>query len=193
MIFEVPEPTRGEIHFRLFDIPVRVHPYFWLTTLFMGLSPDVGTLLIWVGVVFVSILWHELGHVFAYRFFGIRGDVVYADSAASRCRIGKFEGLSRAWSLQPSGHCAEFLIAASGVRVSVEFFMKTTTMRRWSCRDLMWVNGCLRAHLGESAAHLSSRWRPGRASVVRKAHRGARTPAVTHRFSSGRSKFSIRS
>jgi stage IV sporulation protein FB len=101
MIFEVPEPTRGEIHFRLFDIPVRVHPYFWLMTLFMGLSPDVGTLLIWMGVVFVSILWHELGHVFAYRFFGIRGDVVLYGFGGWRCRIAKFAGPSREWSPQP--------------------------------------------------------------------------------------------
>jgi len=75
-LVDCPDSTRGEWRFRIFDIPVRVHPYFWLTTIFMGASEDVGRMLIWVGVCFVSILLHELGHVAAFRFFGIRADVV---------------------------------------------------------------------------------------------------------------------
>jgi stage IV sporulation protein FB len=77
MFLSEPPRSNGDLHFRVFGFPVRVHPYFWLVTAIMGLgSGDEGTapmeLLTWVGVVFVSILVHELGHAFLQRRFGGR-------------------------------------------------------------------------------------------------------------------------
>jgi Zn-dependent protease len=77
-------PTRFDLRFRVGDIPVRVHPFFWLTTVLLGLnSPsDLGVpryllyLLIWVAIVFVSILVHELGHVLMGRRLGSRGHIL---------------------------------------------------------------------------------------------------------------------
>jgi Zn-dependent protease len=140
MIFEVPEPTRGEIHFRLFDTPVRVHPYFWLMTLFMGLSPDVGTLLIWMGVVFVSILWHELGHVFAYRFFGIRGDVVLYGFGGLAVPDREIRGTFARVVTSAAGPCAGFLIAAAVFAYQLNFY-ENNYYEAMVLRDLMWVNG----------------------------------------------------
>jgi Zn-dependent protease len=52
---------------------VRVSPLFWLTAAIMGLGRE-GTppaeMLVWVAVVFVSVLVHELGHAFTQRRFG---------------------------------------------------------------------------------------------------------------------------
>ncbi|MBL9161196.1 MAG: hypothetical protein JNL18_00485 [Planctomycetaceae bacterium] len=75
MFLSEPPPSQGDVRFRVFGFPVRVHPYFWLVTGIMGLrSGDQGTrpaeLLTWVGVVFVSILVHELGHAVMQRRFG---------------------------------------------------------------------------------------------------------------------------
>src|SRR5262249_30155767 len=42
----------------------------------LGGSEDVGATLIWVAVCFVSILLHEFGHVAAFRFFGVKSDVL---------------------------------------------------------------------------------------------------------------------
>ncbi len=68
-----PPPTQADLHFRLFGIPVRVHPFFWIVTLLLGLGgserADPIRVLIWVAVVFVSILVHEFGHAFTQRFF----------------------------------------------------------------------------------------------------------------------------
>jgi Zn-dependent protease len=77
MLLTEPPPSPGDLHFRVFGIPVRVHPFFWLVTVIMGLNTgEEGTppaeLLIWVAVVFVSILVHELGHAFLQRRFGGR-------------------------------------------------------------------------------------------------------------------------
>jgi Zn-dependent protease len=76
MLLYEPPPSPGDLHFRLFGIPVRVHPFFWLTTVLLGLNPRGGTppaeLLIWITVAFVSILVHELGHAGVQRWFGGR-------------------------------------------------------------------------------------------------------------------------
>jgi stage IV sporulation protein FB len=63
-----PAPTQGDLHFRAFGVPVRVHPMFWFVSLLLGLggsgpAEPLQTVL-WVAVVFVSILVHELGHAF---------------------------------------------------------------------------------------------------------------------------------
>ncbi len=68
-----PPPTQADLHFRLFGIPVRVHPFFWIVTLLLGLGgsepADPIRVLIWVAVVFVSILVHEFGHALTQRYF----------------------------------------------------------------------------------------------------------------------------
>jgi len=58
--------------FSIGRIPVRVDPSFFMMALFIGWGSGRGAALlaIWVGVVFVSVLWHELGHAVACRRFG---------------------------------------------------------------------------------------------------------------------------
>ena len=74
--------TRFDLNFRVGDIPVRVHPFFWLSTVLLGLDPKLPGidkltyLLVWAAVLFVSILVHELGHVLMGRTFGARGHIL---------------------------------------------------------------------------------------------------------------------
>lgn len=70
-----PQPTPYDLTFRLGPFPVRVHPLFWVITAVMGGSAfrteyPITFILIWVAVVLVSILVHELGHALAFRWFG---------------------------------------------------------------------------------------------------------------------------
>jgi Zn-dependent protease len=63
------------MRFSLFGIPVHVQPIFWLVALMLGApsgtSPrQIGQLALWMVVLFVSILAHELGHAFAMRAYG---------------------------------------------------------------------------------------------------------------------------
>ncbi|HHH30887.1 MAG TPA: hypothetical protein ENK57_21435 [Polyangiaceae bacterium] len=75
-----PQP-RG--HFALLGFPVRVQPFFWLITIGFGASgirgpwnqEALGHIAIWVAVIFVSILWHELGHAFAMRRYGFEPSI----------------------------------------------------------------------------------------------------------------------
>jgi Zn-dependent protease len=75
-----PQPTPADLQFRIFGTPVRVHPMFWLVSALLGwhVQRELGFvyLLIWILCVFVSILVHELGHIWMGRFFGSDGHIV---------------------------------------------------------------------------------------------------------------------
>lgn len=80
------QPTEYDLQFSVFGIPVRVIPTFWLLAALLGWSLiQLGLIyvLVWILVVFVSILAHELGHaltaarlgypprIFLYHFGGV--------------------------------------------------------------------------------------------------------------------------
>lgn len=67
------------LRFRLGSISVVVHPVHFLFALVLGMSgftqipagvPQAAGLVIWVALVFISVLFHELGHALAFRAFG---------------------------------------------------------------------------------------------------------------------------
>jgi stage IV sporulation protein FB len=77
LLFQTPPPTRYDLRFNLAGFPVRVHPLFWLIAILLGsASADLVQILIWVLVVFVSILVHELGHALAFRRYGLSSQII---------------------------------------------------------------------------------------------------------------------
>jgi len=76
-----PPRTPWDLNFQVVGFPVRVHPLFWLVGLLLGFSSgnDPGAairLAIWLVVLFVSILVHELGHALMFRRFGRDAHIV---------------------------------------------------------------------------------------------------------------------
>lgn len=70
-MFQAAPQTRFDLRFNIAGFPVRVHPLFWVIAILLGSgSNNLGMILIWIVVVFVSILVHELGHAFAFRRYG---------------------------------------------------------------------------------------------------------------------------
>ncbi len=66
-------PTDFDLDFTVFNIPVRVSPWFWIASAVLGwgaLDRGVLMLMLWIFVVFVSILVHELGHAITAKWFG---------------------------------------------------------------------------------------------------------------------------
>jgi len=59
-------------HFHVAGIPVRVHPLFFLVAFASGwgLRDEFARLALWMAIVFVSVLLHELGHALAFRRYG---------------------------------------------------------------------------------------------------------------------------
>ncbi|MFK7988005.1 MAG: site-2 protease family protein [Sandaracinaceae bacterium] len=69
--------TTAAIQFRFLGFPVRVTPFFFLMSVVLGWPASSQfdraffiQLGMWVAIVGVSILWHELGHGFAMRRYG---------------------------------------------------------------------------------------------------------------------------
>ncbi len=128
--------------FRVFGIPVKVNASFLLVAALLGLSGGrVSLVLTWVGVVFVSILVHELGHALTARSFG----------ATVAIELNGIGGLTK-WSgteeqLGPGRRAA---IAAAGSAVGVIFgaliwvFEQTTGPYGgelgFTISTLVWVN-----------------------------------------------------
>jgi stage IV sporulation protein FB len=82
-----PQATSADLLFDLAGIRVRVSAYFWLAAGLLGWNVCQGfslgdqrlllqMLVMWIGVVFVSILVHEMGHALAYRNFGQAAHIV---------------------------------------------------------------------------------------------------------------------
>ncbi|MFO0904921.1 MAG: site-2 protease family protein [Pirellulales bacterium] len=77
MFFSEPPQTGYDLRFHIGPIPVRVHPLFWLISLLMGANlQDPKLIALWIGVSFLSILVHELGHALAMIRYGERPRVV---------------------------------------------------------------------------------------------------------------------
>jgi len=73
--------TPLDLHLRLFGSRVIVQPWFWLIAALLApvrLNSDNGIalLLLWILAVFFSILLHEFGHVWMWRIFGVRADIL---------------------------------------------------------------------------------------------------------------------
>lgn len=105
MFLAEPPPSSGDLHFRVAGFPVRIHPYFWLITLFMGMQGDAApaAVLSWVLAVVLSILVHELGHAFMQRHYGGRPRIVlYGLGGLAVCEN------------QPRSTAAQILIALAG-------------------------------------------------------------------------------
>lgn len=80
----IPSPysqTQFDLNFTLLGVPIRVQPLFWLVTILLGWgyfsqTNDLSLLGLWVIAVFISILIHEFGHIFAGKAFGTDGYII---------------------------------------------------------------------------------------------------------------------
>lgn len=121
MFLSEPPRSQGDLHFSLFGIPVRVHPWFWLVGLFLVFgqladretAPDLKAALLilvpWLAALFLSILIHELGHAFMMRRYGFSPWVT----------LYGFGGLtsykpSQQYSSRGMGTLGQVLISAAG-------------------------------------------------------------------------------
>ncbi|RIK82131.1 MAG: hypothetical protein DCC68_07325 [Planctomycetota bacterium] len=105
MFLAEPGHSPGELHFRLFGVPVRVHPFFWIVGLLLGMPIRDGQLLVvWILCTFISILIHEFGHVLAFQKFGMRARIVLYSFGG--LAIADRDAYAKDWGRQwrPDGH-----------------------------------------------------------------------------------------
>jgi Zn-dependent protease len=78
---------------RIAGFPVRIEATFFLVAAILGQGRPGNLLLAWIGVVFVSILVHELGHAVVFRTFG----------DTPRITLLAFGGVTQATKASPPG------------------------------------------------------------------------------------------
>ncbi len=135
------------LRFSLFGFSIIVEPWFWLGTALLGAygighaggSAAVLLLLIWIAVVFVSILWHELGHAFLQRRFGGRNIEICLHSLGGYAQAsGDFTRHESRW-ISLAGPLAGLMIAA--VIWSFQDYWHIQNLFVWALvRDLWFVN-----------------------------------------------------
>ena len=84
-------------HFHVAGIPVRIEPVFWIMTVLLAFNlNDARLIIMWVGVVLVSILVHELGHAVALKAYGQASSIVlhgFGGLTISQRRLSKIQSI----------------------------------------------------------------------------------------------------
>lgn len=116
-------PTPFDLRFWIGNIPVRVHPLFWIISIVMGWGvmperPD--RLVVWVLCLFVSILVHELGHAVMARAYGYQPEIVlHGFGGYASYFPTHWCGTARAVIISFAGPAAGFLLLASIFGISM--------------------------------------------------------------------------
>ena len=109
-----PGRTPYDLNFGVFGFRVRVHPFFWLGAGLLGsqiLQSSVYAWLIWIAVVFVSILVHEMGPAIAFRGFGRNAHIVLYAFGGLAIPNSDVSGRFRRILVSLAGPFAGFLLA----------------------------------------------------------------------------------
>jgi len=137
--------TELDLRFRIFGIPVRVHPLFWLMAAFIVWYPNRPDLVI-VGIicVFVSIMIHELGHAVMFRRYGYQGEIVLymMGGFATGGRLSTWRKII----VSAAGPIAGFLLAAIvwGIVITLRNYSPATLQEneavRYALIQLLFIN-----------------------------------------------------
>ena len=154
MLLGEPQQTPWDLHFSLFGIPVRVHPFFWFVAGVLGLdaAPEKAEnpmlyLFVWVAAVFLAILVHELGHALVMRsygfspsitLYGLGGMASYGPAQAYGARGADTWGQIL---ISAAGPGAGFLLAAVIVTLLVLFGPGVQPMWIEGFLPYVWVRG----------------------------------------------------
>lgn len=132
MFLQAPDESPYDLNFVIFGFPVRIAWTFWIGAVVIGhsfasmfdgglreLSPGIfPLLLLWTACLFVSILVHELGHAFAFRYYGMDSSIVLYHfgglAIPSSMRSRGEAGFVNAFSPPRLSELADLLIAVAG-------------------------------------------------------------------------------
>ena len=121
-MFAEPASTRLDLRFELAGVRVRVHPMFWLVAALLGLRLPIAEQALFVSVVFVSVLTHEMGHALGGRAIGQRPHVVLhslGGSTVSEATVEEESGWQRGL-VTLAGPLANGLLVLAALAMSLE-------------------------------------------------------------------------
>jgi stage IV sporulation protein FB len=199
VLIECPQSRAGEWRFRLFGVPVAVKFWFWVAAVVMCSAQETSTVVIWIAVCLVSVLIHELGHVYALRSFGDDGEIFLYGWGGLTVSRGRVRGLVPEVAVALAGPAAGFgaAILTAGVAMATgatvrfgwhNFFPVVQAVPganghgisdyRWFAliNDLLWVNFYW-ALVNLLPIYPLDGWHAARAVLAERAPGGARRKA----------------
>lgn len=129
---------------RIFGFPLRVEASFLLLTLFSASAgADTEVVLASFACTFVAILWHELGHAFAARFFGCtpsitlywRGGLTATTVPEGRPPLSWKEDVA----ISVAGPIAGFVLGGL-VWIAARFWVPSSPLGDLVLQRLLWLN-----------------------------------------------------
>ena len=137
-----PRTAVSALRFRLLGFPVSVDPSFFLLAIFLGLGGrDFRLVAVWVGVVFVSILLHELGHAVAGRAFGLEPRIhLYSMGGLTSWRSARSLPHNRNIVISLAGPAAGFAMGLFILWLRSALPVRDSLLLWVAVQDLLWVN-----------------------------------------------------
>ena len=125
-----PNPTG--IRFTLFGIPIAVNLSFFLVgaVLLYGSTRDWSSVFTSVAIFAVTLLWHELGHAVAFKFFGHDPEIrLMALMGLTWSRSGKEVTPGQTLVIAAAGPIAGLLLAGISFVIADAFFIDSGVLR----------------------------------------------------------------
>lgn len=130
------------MRFSLLGFPIAVDPSFLLMVVLLGgVHADVPRALLWIVVVFVSILIHELGHALMARGFGYESSIVlYSMGGMTIWQPNRAVPERQRIFISAAGPLAGFTLGALVWAVWQSLPPDADYWVHFAARELLWVN-----------------------------------------------------
>lgn len=127
--------------FRLGSIPVRVTLWFLLVTVMFGASGDARRMAIWVAIVFVSVLVHELGHALMGRAFGLSPQIeLHGMGGTTSWTDGRNVGPWKSVAISLAGPFAGFALGGAAFALGMLGLAPKHELARYAFEMVLFVN-----------------------------------------------------
>ncbi len=130
------------MQFTLLGFPTRIDHSFWFMAIILGgAMADLRRALVWVAVVFVSILVHELGHALIARRYGFRPAILlYSMGGLTSWQMTHAISEWKRILISAAGPAAGFLLGTVVILSKDALPVEVSGFARLAVRDLIWVN-----------------------------------------------------
>jgi stage IV sporulation protein FB len=130
------------MQFTLFGFPVRIDPSFWFMAIILGgAMVDAHRAMVWVVVVLVSILVHEMGHALAARQYGFRPSILlYSMGGMTSWQMTHEISEWKRILVSAAGPAAGFVLGTAVILVKDPLLVDASGIVQLAVRDLIWVN-----------------------------------------------------
>ena len=145
----IPEPNRTpwDLKWRMFNVPVRVHPGFWFVALCFSYDSHrpFALVVITIACMFVSILVHEFGHALCGRHYGDNQNRTVLYTMGGLCVSGR--GVPERWPRINQllwGPGAGFILGAVPTALYIAWYYDYIQINNvyvvWMLSQMMWIN-----------------------------------------------------